>query len=214
MPPVLGNEYRNVYVDLMPSLLSPHMTRVRCQLREPKNPTQGLNSASFHARIILPLLPLVFLAPFICVPCVRFTDFKWLVVFREPRITFLMHFNFLQYQAVSFPTITFFYYFAVPHGVPAEEALVCEIIYMKKSQDYESLLTLRYYVTMGSPSDQFQKILFIVCSDANARILIPGATLCQGSVLDFQWHHLFYCHYLAHPRGSLSLLPSSTRITY
>lgn len=67
---------------------------------------------------------------------------------------------------------------------------------------------------MGSPSDQFQKILFIVCSDAKVRTLIPGATLCQGSVLDYQWHHLFYCHYLAHPRGSLSLLPNSTRITY
>lgn len=157
MPPVLGNEYRNVYVDLMPSLLSPHMTRVRHQLREPKNPTPGLNSASFHTRIILPLLPLVFLAPFICVPCVRFTDFKWLVVFCEPHIIFLMHFNFLQYQAVSFPTITFFYYFAVPHGVPAEEALVCEIIYMKKISGLWILINPKVLCNNGLPERSVPK---------------------------------------------------------
>lgn len=89
------------------------------------------NRVSFQARIILPLLPSPFLAPFICVLCVRLTGFKQLVVFCEPHIIFLMHFNFIQYRAVFFPTITFFYYFAVPHGVPTEEAVVCKIIYRK-----------------------------------------------------------------------------------
>lgn len=61
-------------MDLIPSLIL-YLTEARQGLRGPKNPTEGLTSVSFQARITLPLVPSVFLAPFTCVLCIRFTDY-------------------------------------------------------------------------------------------------------------------------------------------
>lgn len=65
-----------------------HMTKARPWWKGPKNPAEGLTCTSFHARISIPLVPSVFLAPFVCVLCIRFTDLKWLVGHCEPRIIF------------------------------------------------------------------------------------------------------------------------------
>lgn len=71
----MDTEYRDVYMDLILFHLILPMTEARLCWRGPKNPTEGLTCTSFHERISLPLLPSVFLAPFIRV-LRRFTDLE------------------------------------------------------------------------------------------------------------------------------------------
>lgn len=100
-----------------------------------------------------------------------------------------------QHQSISFLTSTFFYYFVKPSGIPAEEALGYMVICMKNLRTKVLLMVLS---VIG-----FRRFLLTVSTNASTRTSVSWATVPTGSDLEYQWHHLFYCHCLAHSRGFL-----------
>lgn len=122
-------------------------------------------------------------------------------------ISLLTHFNFIQHQAISFSTSTFFYYFAIPPGMPTEEALGHMIIYMKRISGWRVLVTVIYCVPWVPWVIISKRFCSLYPGMQTLDLNYSGPLSLQGSDLDYQWHHLFYCHYLARPRGSLSLAP-------
>lgn len=167
------------------------------------SPAAGLTSASFGARIILPLRPSVLLVPFICVVSglqtlsdlwspvspTSFLPLKFVNSFLTS--SGIRQFRFL--LALSFTTLP------IPSGAPTEEAFGCLAIYMKKPQAESP--------PCGSLSDQFKRVCSLRPGMQTLEPRYLGPLSLQGSDREYQWHRLFYSHCLAHPRGSLALSP-------